>query len=303
MSTTDWKERTRIQWSSDPCGSSTSRAAFGTREYFDEVEHYRYDVYAPWMRRDIGFDRHPGKRLLEVGVGMGSDHLQWARGGAVCHGIDLTPRCIDITRERLALYGLHSTLQTMDAESLQFEDESFDLVYSFGVLHHTPDTQGAIDEIYRVLKPGGSAIIMLYHRDSWHVMMRCVLMWGLHQRGFDAKTLHDMLGEGEYAATRTVLPLVKTYSRGEAQFLFRKFRRADNIVRQLTREEVWAASGPAHEAVPKQDSTAAPGFEVKVDPWRVIFDAVRAVGKDLSDGALEELGALFGWNVVVFAEK
>ncbi|HKP10663.1 MAG TPA: methyltransferase domain-containing protein, partial [Blastocatellia bacterium] len=89
------KQRAREQWGANPCGAHVARDyAFGTREYFDAIEAYRYEVYAPWMRAALGFDHFRGKRLLEVGCGTGTDLLQFARGGAQVTGLDLTPRSI-----------------------------------------------------------------------------------------------------------------------------------------------------------------------------------------------------------------
>src|ERR1051325_9053893 len=156
------KQRAREQWGQDPCGAvHGSEHALGTREFFDAVERHRYTEYAPWMRSTMGFDQFPGARLLEIGCGMGSDLVQFARGGANCTGIDITPRSIEITRHRFALYGLTGTFILSDGEHLPFPSETFDIVYSNGVLHHTPDTAGAIREIHRVLRPGGTAKVML----------------------------------------------------------------------------------------------------------------------------------------------
>ena len=95
------KQRAREQWSQDPCGAESDRdSEFGTRRYFDEVERVRYQEYAPWMPELMGFNSFAGARLLEVGCGMGTDLLQFARGGAHCTGIDLTPRSIAIRWSR-----------------------------------------------------------------------------------------------------------------------------------------------------------------------------------------------------------
>jgi ubiquinone/menaquinone biosynthesis C-methylase UbiE len=105
--------------------------------------------------------------VLEVGVGMGADHLEWARHmPRSLSGIDLTERAIAHTATRLALYGLRSDLRVADAEKLPFRDASFDLVYSWGVLHHSPDTPRAVREVLRVLRPGGLARVMIYHAHS-----------------------------------------------------------------------------------------------------------------------------------------
>src|SRR5437868_4592449 len=100
------KQSARDQWGQDPCGAVHGEEhEFGTREFFDAVERHRYTEYAPWMPDVMDFDRFAGKRLLEIGCGMGTDLLQFARGGALVTGVDLTPRSLEITRGRFGLYG------------------------------------------------------------------------------------------------------------------------------------------------------------------------------------------------------
>ena len=100
-------------------------------------------------------------------MGLGTDHVQFARAGADLHGIDLTERGVELVRRRLELEDLSSDLRVADAEALPFADDSFDIVYSWGVLHHTPDTARAIAEAVRVTRPGGRLCIMLYSRHAW----------------------------------------------------------------------------------------------------------------------------------------
>src|SRR5215831_8956313 len=122
----DYKRLSQEQWSANPCGAHVGKEyASGTREYFDAIEDYRYRVYAPWMREVIGFNRYAGKILLEVGCGTGTDLLQFARGGAMVAGVDLTPRSIEIARQRFAVYGQLGEFAEGDAENLQFADNSF----------------------------------------------------------------------------------------------------------------------------------------------------------------------------------
>src|ERR1051326_4671024 len=126
----DDKQRAREQWSKDPAGSVYgSKYEFGTREFFDQVERHRYQEYAPWMSEVMGFSQFAGARLLEVGCGMGTDLLQFARGGALCTGVDLTPRSIEITRRRFALYGERGNFLIGDGERLPFADATLDVVY------------------------------------------------------------------------------------------------------------------------------------------------------------------------------
>src|SRR5262245_47171502 len=117
----EYKRRAREQWTADPCGSNVARdLAFGTRPYFDRIEGYRYQVYAPWMKDAIGFDRYADRRVLEVGCGTGTDLLQFARGGSSVVGIDLTPRSIEITRQRFRVYGLDGEFDIWAREKLAF---------------------------------------------------------------------------------------------------------------------------------------------------------------------------------------
>ena len=179
----------RSYWEQEPCG--TDRAVVGDQsarspEWFASVESFRYEV-EPFIHAVAQFTRHRGKRILEVGVGAGTDHLQWARAGCDCHGVDLTDAGIATTRAHLAVHGLTSNLQRVDAEVLPFPDASFDLVYSWGVIHHSQHPERIIAEIHRVLKPGGVFIGMLYGRRSvtvLHVWIRHALKKGRPFRSF-----------------------------------------------------------------------------------------------------------------------
>jgi ubiquinone/menaquinone biosynthesis C-methylase UbiE len=168
------KQEVRDFWNANPCGTQFTHLEWGSKIFFDEVERFRYATQ-PFMHETMEFESHRGERLLEVGCGLGTDLLQFARGGAIVTGVDLTPKSVELTRDRLKLYNLLGNAQVADAEQLPFEDHSFDVVYSFGVLHHTPDTPRAIREALRVLKPGGKILMMLYHRASLHVFLGVVV--------------------------------------------------------------------------------------------------------------------------------
>jgi ubiquinone/menaquinone biosynthesis C-methylase UbiE len=236
------KLRAREQWSSDPCGEIYgSGLEFGTREFFDEVERHRYEEYAPWMRQVMGFDKFAGAHLIEVGCGMGTDLLQFARGGAMCTGVDLTPRSVEISRHHFRLYEMPGDFALSDAERLPFADDSFDVFYSNGVLHHTPDTGAAVREAHRILKPGGVAKVMLYHRNSWAYWIELILKQGIYRRElFRGLTPADLMSKYvEYSSTGEARPLVKVYSRSETSSLFSMFRDVKVEVKQLTRPEVY----------------------------------------------------------------
>ena len=213
MATANDKQRAREQWTHDPAGAVYGRAhEFGTREFFDEVEHHRYEEYAPWMPKVMGFSDFAGQRLLEVGCGMGTDLLQFARGGAEVYGIDLTEKAAKLARKRLGLYGLQGSISISDSETLPFKSDSFDLVYSWGVIHHTPDTEAAAKEILRVCKPGGQVMVMLYHRRS-NLALQAWLFYGL-LRGKPFKTPSQVVSE------RVESPGTKVYTPKEGRELF-----------------------------------------------------------------------------------
>src|SRR5438445_201916 len=263
----DDKQRAREQWSKDPAGAVYgAKHEVGTREFFDEVERHRYQEYAPWMPEVMGFDQFAGRRLLEVGCGMGTDLLQFARGGAQVVGIDLTPRSLEISRRHLSLYGETGDFANADCERLPFADESFDVVYSNGVLHHTPDTAGAVREIHRVLKPSGLARVMLYHRNSWNYWFEVILHRGLLRaqllRGQSAEDIMARCVEVSEGGGR---PLVKVYSRRQALKLFSMFRDVKTEVEQLTRSEF------------------------------------HFVGPLIPDNLVRRLARVIGWNVIISA--
>lgn len=268
LSTED-KQRAREQWSQDPCGAESSHdREFGTRKYFDEVERVRYQEYAPWMPELMGFNSFAGARLLEVGCGMGTDLLQFARGGALCTGIDLTPRSIAITRQRFALYEQRVDLLIGDGERLPFANDNLDVVYSNGVLHHTPDTAGAIRELHRVLKPAGIAKVMIYHKNSinyWGEMMlhRGVLRGDLLRGRSPEEIMSSWVEYSEHGGR----PLVKAYTRQQTIELFKNFR------------------------------------EVKIDVEQLLRSEIPLLGSVLPEKVFKYFQTNFGWNLIITAKK
>lgn len=143
------------------------REDVGTREFYEAAERLRYEYhYHLFPLFDKVATKFPGGKLLEIGCSMGNDTIQFARRGMQVTGVDITEAAISLISQRFQLYGLEGDFRVADAEHLPFEDNTFDVVYSFGVLHHTPDTAGAIEEARRVLKPSGKAYVMLYNTRS-----------------------------------------------------------------------------------------------------------------------------------------
>jgi len=159
-------------WEQEACGTgsyATGELEGKSKEWYEAVENYRYQM-EPFIHSVAQFTRHHGKTVLEVGVGAGTDHLQWARAGCNLFGVDLTDEAIATTKRRFELYGQKSNLQRVDAEKLPFADGFFDVVYSWGVIHHSQNPESIIAEIHRVLKKGGMFIGMMYGRYSVDVL-------------------------------------------------------------------------------------------------------------------------------------
>lgn len=178
------RDEARKLWNAFPCGGlQTSRH---DREYFDRVEAERYEIQY-WQHDFFRFADFAGKRVLEIGVGHGTDLKQFARAGAKCFGIDLADTHLRLAALNFANEGLSADLRKADAARLPFPDASFDCVYSFGVLHVIPDVENALAEIRRVLKPGGVLMAAVYHLWSIHTALLFALAikdGSLFRKGF-----------------------------------------------------------------------------------------------------------------------
>jgi SAM-dependent methyltransferase len=152
-------------WTGYQPGMRATGAPVGSPEFFADVEAHRYGL-EPHIEELVRFESWAGKDVLEAGCGIATDGMRFLRAGARYTGIDFSPTALGLARRRLELEGREAELVQGSVTSLPFADASFDLVYSNGVIHHVPDTFGAIREFQRVLRPGGTAIVMVYHRRS-----------------------------------------------------------------------------------------------------------------------------------------
>lgn len=206
------KKRVKGFWEKRPCGSQdVTSVEEGSLEFFEAVERMRFEG-DDFMFDIVGFNQWKGKKVLEVGCGLGTDLLQFARGGADVYGIDLTEKGATLTHKRLQLYGLEGTILVGDGESLPFSSNYFDLVYSWGVIHHTPNTEEAARELMRVCKPNGRILVMVYHRRSF-VALQAWLFYGL-LRGKPWRSAREILAE------HLESPGTKVFAPNEALALF-----------------------------------------------------------------------------------
>jgi SAM-dependent methyltransferase len=162
------KERVARFWNDEPCG--TRYLADGGKFVAQSQARYALEPHIPGF---ANFASSCGLRVLEIGVGLGADYEQWLKAGAIATGIDLSETSLAQARHRCRIAGLEADLSLADAENLPFPDRKFDIVYSYGVMHHSPDTARCLREAWRVLKLGGEARIMLYH----HASVTGVMLW------------------------------------------------------------------------------------------------------------------------------
>jgi ubiquinone/menaquinone biosynthesis C-methylase UbiE len=209
------KGEVRDFWNADPCGSRY----LGHSEDFEKHALARYEL-EPYIREFAGFKDTAGKRVLEIGVGMGADYLEWLKAGASASGIDLSAVSIERAKRRCETAGYKPDLRVSDAEHLPFPDGTFDIVYSYGVMHHSPNTGECLREARRVLKPGGSLRIMIYH----HPSLTGVMLWARYGFG-RGKSLRQTVYE------KLESPGTKSYTSNEARNLLDEF---ENIqIRQV----------------------------------------------------------------------
>lgn len=212
-------------WNRCPCGTGNYLDDIRPEslEYFEAIRRQRYYVSDPWMLRAIDFSMAKGKRLLEVGHGIGSDLLTFCEHGAEGYGIDITAEHHRLAELNLKHHGIDAVLKVCDCAAIDFPDTTFDVVYSHGVLHHVENVAPCIAEIRRVLKPGGIFIAGMYHTYSLHhlywLLYHGLLKGRLLQLGYRA-----LMSTVEYGADGTnARPYVKTYSSAELKGLLKDF--------------------------------------------------------------------------------
>jgi ubiquinone/menaquinone biosynthesis C-methylase UbiE len=197
-------------WDEFPCGIQVSDKEFGSREFFEEIKKKFDRTYAAYAHSEklLRFRDRKGKSVLEIGCGIGIDAAEFARHGAQVTALDLSPKNIELAKKYFAYNNLKGTLLVGNAEEMCFDDNTFDAVVAIGVFINTPKTQKAIDEVLRVVKPGGEVICMFWNRISWYPMLV-----RLSRKNFD----HE----------EKDAPLIQLYSVSEIKRMFEKFARVE----------------------------------------------------------------------------
>ena len=287
-------ETVREFWNASPCQAHLSQED-DRKRYFDEISSKRFGGREWHVPTVAAFDAFRGKDVLEVGCGIATDGLEFAKNGARYTGVDLTPHSIEMAEERFRLFGLSGRFKVANAEErIPFPDATFDHVYSFGVIHHSPSPEKIVKEIHRVLKPGGTFTVMLYNRTSINyyveiMFLRKLFRWFLLPRpmprmiaavtGFDRGKLEAhrelLISKGrvsheEWVSMNTdgpFCPLARVYDEREAAELFSAFGRV--------RQEVW---------------------EFNVDHWPFVRKVI--------PGSVERsIGRRLGWHRMIYGSR
>jgi len=221
-------DKVRSYWDRRPCNIRHSPQPVGTREYFDEVEARKYFV-EPHIPRFAEFERWQGKKVLEIGCGIGTDTVNFARQGATVTAVDLSPQSLELARRRVEVYGLQDRVRFYSGSGEQLTSfvpvEAYDLIYSFGVIHHTPHPERVVEQMRHYAKPGTSIKLMVYYRPSWKVFW---ILVGYGKGQF--WRLRELVAE--HSEAQTGCPVTYTYTREEGRKLIEGsgFRATDVFV-------------------------------------------------------------------------
>lgn len=224
-------------WNSKACGELEGNK--NTVEYFLNVEKDRY-AQQPWAQNYFEYHKFAGKKVLEIGVGQGTDLMQFARSGAICFGVDITDNHLNLTKRNFDLQGKQVELHKTDACNLPFPDNYFDSVYSFGVMQYIRDIEKVLSEAQRVLKPNGRLMIALYYK--WVAFHRFwkILCHGIRCGWLFTKGYKGLLATIESSADAVnIKPYVKLYTRKDCKNLLSSFSITDISIHQLEKGHFW----------------------------------------------------------------
>ena len=222
-------EKVKEYWDKRPCNIRHSQSPVGTKQYFDEVEARKYFV-EPHIPLFAEFKKWQGKRVLEIGCGIGTDTVNFARAGADVTAMEISEKTLDLAKTRAKVYNLEHKIKFYlgNAEELSkfVPVESYDLIYSFGVVHHTPHPEKVVEEIKKYTKPGTVVKVMVYHKYSFKVFW-ILLVFG---NGAFWK-LNELVAR--YSEAQEGSPVTYAYSKKEAKELMKGFKITDISVEHI----------------------------------------------------------------------
>jgi ubiquinone/menaquinone biosynthesis C-methylase UbiE len=278
-------------WDAKPCDSDVSTRLQGERPYYLEIERDRYSHQAH-INRIMDWIDWNGKVVLEIGTGVGTDARNIIRRGGKYHGINVDQGSVDATKNALEVFDVEGEVSRCSATGLVFPDDSFDVVYSFGVLHHIPDARQAVSEIKRVLKPGGELLVMVYNKSSINYRIEILVLRKLFVRLLRIPGIIKMFA---------IMGLPEDKLRRHAEIF---------ASGKMTPEE-WLSRNTDGPDNPYSVVYDKPDIEKLLDGYLIrknevfFFDARHwgMFGKLLPAGVAEYFGRHWGWHRVVYATK
>lgn len=287
------QEEVREFWDNKPCGSDMSTQNPETREYYNEIERerYQYQYHIPRILDCIDWN---GKQVLEIGTGVGTDARQIISKGGAYTGINVDAGSVAATKKSLDVFGFQGTVKQSSATNIFLEDNSVDIVYSFGVLHHIPEADRAIEEISRVLKPGGELLIMLYNRNSINYQIEIKFLRKLVLKLLALPgiiPIFSLLGFPKEKLERHA-EIYRTYGKlDEQEWLNRNTDGPDNPYSQVYNE-------PEAASLLQGDFTILSNkvYYFESRHWGVL-------GRMLPRSLVDYLGRRWGWHRIVHAAK
>jgi ubiquinone/menaquinone biosynthesis C-methylase UbiE len=235
-----YKNAAASVWNASPAGSTFgSDTSIGSVEFFEKVKEKRSSYEQPWLYKIIPFVEYQNRTVLELGCGAGFDAFEFCQKGALYTGIDIASLNPVRTRQHLSFFQYFPRLMQADAEALPFVSESYEVVYSNGVLHHTPDIKRAFSETYRVLKSGGEFWVILYNRNSIFYIFHTVLFGYIAKGNYKTMRLDEYRSQIEYT-TSSEKPLVNVYSSRDVKFLLQQsgFKVQNIWIRKLVHNDI-----------------------------------------------------------------
>jgi SAM-dependent methyltransferase len=286
------QERVREYWDARPCDSDQSERTPMSREYFADIERQRYELQ-PHILDALSRIDWRGKRVLEIGSGVGTDARTLIGKGAIYTGINVDRASTQASAQALRVFSLAGSVQQQDATALEFADGSFDVVYSFGVLHHIPEVANAVAEIHRVLKPGGEVLVMLYNRASINYAVEIMFLRKLGLRVLalpGAMTLLERCGLPRRTIERHAELAGRLRAMTDGEWLSRNTDGPDNPYSTVYD----AAQAAALMRAFRIDCNAVHFFDHR--HWGPL-------GRLLPESARRLLGRHWGWHRIVHAQK
>jgi 2-polyprenyl-3-methyl-5-hydroxy-6-metoxy-1,4-benzoquinol methylase len=264
-------EEVEEYWDKRPCNVRHSTAEIGTKKYFDEVEERKYFV-EPHIPQFAEFQKWKGKRVLEIGCGLGTESTNFARAGALLTVVDLSSKSVELCKKRFEIYNLNATFIVGNAEELTDilpKDVKFDLIWSFGVIHHTPNPEKIIEQMKQLLSPNGELRLMVYSKVSYKLffLMKELGVWDFAQA-------NQIISE--FSEAQTGCPVTYSYTFNEIKSLLNGFQIVD-----MKKDHIFPYKVPEYKNYQY----------VKEDCW-----------VDVSPQQFKEFESELGWHTLVTAK-